>query len=407
LHWGRKITKPVEHKLYQTKQKRKLKIGYVSTDFRRHSVAYFFEPLLIKHSKELVETYCYYSHSEEDEVTLRLKNEAQHWRSIVNMNNEDVVKLVREDNIDILVDLSGHTRNNRLPLFVQKPAPIQIAWLGYPNTTGLSTIDYRFTDSIADPVGASDDLYSEKLIRLPNGFLCYQGDESIEPTPSCLASSKQNFTFGSFNNISKLNIQVIKLWAVILNNVKDSRLVIKSNLLSDEATKNRFLLLFEQQGVSRDQIELCSFLPVKEHLELYNRVDIGLDPFPYNGTTTTCEALWMGVPTITMNGDRHVSRVGASILTRVGLSEFIAEDPASYVQLAIDLSQNITYLRGIKTGLRQRVMQSKLCDAKSFASDVEKEYLKMWGKYRTEVDNGRTVKSRQGNNRILVESRKC
>jgi predicted O-linked N-acetylglucosamine transferase (SPINDLY family) len=360
----------------------KLRVGYLSADFRQHSVAYFFEPLLKSHDKTLIDIYCYYNNTKIDDTTKSLMNEANHWRSIIGLNDKAVVELIRKDNIDILVDLSGHTSDNRLKVFTYKPALIQVSWLGYPNTTGLSAIDYRFTDSIADPVGTSDKCHSEQLIRLPNGFLCYRGNDSI-PEQRTLPSIKRGYiTFGCFNDFAKVNFQVIKLWSKILRAVPNSHLILKARQLVDPEIKSGCLELFNKEGIDSDRIEFYSTLSkTEDHLALYNSIDIALDPFPYNGTTTTCEALWMGVPTITLKGSRHASRVGASIMTHVGLEEFIVESEQEYIETAVKLTENTVNLAKIRSGLRQQMKNSVLCDEKLFTRNIEKIYFKLYKKY--------------------------
>jgi protein O-GlcNAc transferase len=358
----------------------RLRIGYISGDFRKHSVAYFFEPLLQHHSAHVVETFCYYNNTVVDVTTKRLMVICDHWRSIVDLPDLDVFNLIKNDKIDILVDLSGHTGKNRLLVFAQKPAPIQVTWLGYPNTTGLSAIDYRFTDIIADPIGEADELHSEKLLRLPNGFQCFQGNEKILVGLELPQKSQGYITFGSFNNLSKITPQVIKAWSKILHMVPTSHLLLKSFQLN--YNKNYYLELFKNEGLAEDRIKLHGKLDsTEDHLELYNKIDIGLDPFPYNGATTTCEALWMGVPVITLLGDRHVGRVGASILTNVGLTNFIAQDIDSYIKLTVEMAANTNYLQETRKGLRERMQRAPLCDAHSFASDIETTYKDMWLKY--------------------------
>jgi len=360
----------------------RLRIGYVSADFRKHSVAYFFEPLLKSHNNNSVEVYCYYNNSIVDEVTHALRKYKAHWRFINGKETAEVVELIHNDNIDILVDLAGHTAKNRLPVFAYKAAPVQVTWLGYPCTTGLTSIDYRFTDEIADPVGLSDQLHSEQLLRLANGFLCYQGDENIPLNAVLSCKEKGYITFGSFNNLSKVTPQVIQCWSKILLAIPDAHLLLKSKQLADAEVRLRYLRLFEQEGVSGDRIELYSHLAKNdEHLTLYHSIDIGLDPFPYNGTTTTCEALWMGVPIITLNGDHHSSRVGASIMTHVNLEEFIAKDMSEYIELAINFSNRQDYLAELRGKLRGLMLEAELCNAKLFTKNVEKNYHAIWHNY--------------------------
>ena len=356
---------------------KRLRIGYVSGDFRKHSVAYFFEPLLQHHNSNVVETFCYYNNVPIDEMTERLMATSDHWRPIVGITDSEVANLIRNDKIDILVDLSGHSSKNRLLVFAQKPAPIQVTWLGYPNTTGLSEIDYRFTDIIADPIGEADELHSEALVRLPNGFQCYKGNEAFYSNSELPFMRRGHITFGSFNNLAKVTPEVIKIWSNILHKIPTSHLLLKGSQINH--LKSHYLELFKQEGITENRIEYHIRLPnIDDHLALYNTIDIGLDPFPFNGATTTCEALWMGVPVITLMGDRHVGRVGASILTNVGLTDFIAQDIDGYIQLAVEMAANTNYLKKIRKDLRKRMKRAPLCDGRSFASDVESAYQKMW-----------------------------
>lgn len=357
----------------------RLKIGYVSPDFRDHSVAYFFEPLLQHHDRDNFEVYCYYNNIKRDGTTERLEQQAEHWRPIATMRDEDVVATIVEDNIDILVDLAGHTHGNRLTVFVARPAPVQATWLGYPNTTGLDSMDYRLTDEIADPIGNADEFCSEKLLRLPAGFLCFQGDDAVPSSMELPAIRNGYVTFGSFNNFTKVTPEVIAAWARILRRSPDSRFVIKARQLADSAVQARCLEMFRHEGVPADRIDVVPPINDKtDHLRLYDSVDIALDSFPYNGTTTTCEALWMGVPVITLCGDRHSGRVGASILSHVGLDDLVAGDVDSYVTVAADLGRNTGRLAQMRSGLREQMKNSQLCDARRFACSVEAAYKEIW-----------------------------
>ena len=377
---GFKAKSPLSVKI-KKKSNERLRIGYVSGDFRAHSVAYFFKPLLQNHNSHVVETFCYYNNNFIDKITNNIMTTCDHWRSIFGITDSEIFKIIRKDKIDILVDLSGHTGKNNLLVFAQKPAPIQVTWLGYPNTTGLSSIDYRFTDIIADPVGEADDLHSEKLLRLPNGFLCFQGNEKVLSKSNPPQTHYDYITFGSFNNLSKITSEVIDVWSKILNLIPKSHLILKCRKLKHN--KDYYYELFKNKGIDKDRIQLYEHLPsTSDHLELYNSVDIGLDPFPYNGATTTCEALWMGVPVITLLGDRHAGRVGASILTNVGLKDFIARDIDSYINLAVKMSANTKKLKEIRMTLRRQMQESLLCDARSFAGNVETSYKDMWHNYQ-------------------------
>lgn len=361
---------------------KRLKIGYVSPDFHQHSVSYFFLPLLAGHDRNNVEIFCYSDTSRPDGMTDRIMNLADHWCPSFNLPDEALANQIYKDSIDILVDLSGHTAHNRLTVFACKPAPIQVSWLGYPNTTGLPLIDYRFTDNIADPDGEVDRYYVETLIRLTSGFLCYSPpDDAPEINPSNDRGSGP-VTFGSFNNIAKINTKVIDLWSQILRKSPGSILVLKNNHHVPESTKSRYLNLFHQNGIEFRRVRILAHIPsLKDHLSQYNDVDIALDPFPYNGTTTTCEALWMGTPVITLRGDRHSSRVGASILTRINRHEWIAECENDYVSKAIELASNRSELARLRGKLRQQMINSPLCDSTRFAESVESAYREMWIKW--------------------------
>lgn len=361
---------------------RRLRVGYISPDFKTHSVSHFFEPLLTAHDRAVVETVCYADVTEPDDVTARLQAEAGVWRSIVAVPDAAVAELIRRDGIDILVELAGHTGNNRLPLFAHRPAPVQVTWLGYPNTTGLRSIDYRITDAVADPMGIADPLHTEMLARLPTGFLCYTppiGTSDPAPPP-CLRNGY--ITFGSFNNLAKVTPDVVRVWAAILQQVPNSRLLIKSIPLADAATCQRYRDLFAQHGVAAERLDLLSRVVSQTgHLDTYGRLDIALDTFPYNGTTTTCEALWMGVPVVTSLGDRHAARVSASILNRIGLPGLIAADEASYIQLARTLATNASQLATLRPTIRARMRASPLCDAPRFARTMEAAYRMFWQRW--------------------------
>jgi predicted O-linked N-acetylglucosamine transferase (SPINDLY family) len=360
-------------------QAKRIKIGYVSPDFREHSVSYFFLPFLKYQDRESFEVFCYSEVKREDKFTQKIKELSDHWRSIVWHTDDSVAEQIKKDGIDILVDLAGHTAGNRLLVFARRPAPVQITWLGYPNTTGMPVMDYRLTDDIADPVGEADKYHSETLIRLPDGFLCYRPPDDAPPVSKLPAPKTGGITFGSFNNLPKINEKVIGLWSRLLQQVPDSCLLLKSRQFADDYVRQRFLGLFSANGVASERIRLLPRTPsTAGHLALYHQVDIGLDPFPYNGTTTTCEALWMGVPVITLRGNRHAGRVGASILTRVGLEELIAESEEQYVETGIKLAQDLDGLKNLRAEMRPRMQASPLCDGKNFAGIMEKVFRGMW-----------------------------
>lgn len=358
---------------------RRLRVGYVSGDFRTHSVGFFLSAVFRGHDPSAVEIYCYSGSADEDDLTGFFKSRAAVWRSTVGIGDAELAAIVREDQIDILVDLSGHTHGQRLPVFARRPAPVQVTWLGYPDTTGLKAINYRITDAIADPPGNADRLSSERLVRLPEGFLCYTAPATMPEVAPLPAIGRGFVTFGSFNNLVKVTAGTLDLWAAILKRVPGSRLFLKHKWLGEPDMQARVLNLFERRGVARDRIELSGKLEAHEqHFVAYGGVDIALDTFPYNGATTTCEALWMGVPVITLAGDRHAARVGASILTRVGLKDLVATRPQEYVDIAARLAGDLPALAALRAGLRAQVAGSPLCDGDRFARDLEAAYRVMW-----------------------------
>ena len=358
---------------------RRLKIGYVSPDFHEHSINYFFSPLLSAHHQKNVETFCFSDNSYDDEATQHLVSAADHWRSIQGMSDMQASKLIRDDGIDVLVDLTGHMAKNRLTMFSLRPSPIQVTWLGYPNTTGLATMDYRLTDDISDPEGLSDIFHSEKIIRVPEGFLCYRPSDMAPEVVDPAHQGKGFVTFGSFNNLAKVTTVTIDTWAKCLIATPGSRLYVKALALSSPTTKERFYSRFEERGINRARIQLAPrVVTIEEHLSLYAGVDIALDTFPYNGTTTTFEALWMGVPVITLMGQRHAARVGSSILLRLGLDDLVAENYSDFVRRASNLASNKTKLLELRHNLRTILTKSNFLNYDQFASRMEKCYRDMW-----------------------------
>lgn len=367
---------------------RRLRVGYVSPDFRTHSVACFLTPLFQGHSRQAVEVFCYADVIRPDAVTAHLRGLADHWLSAVGMPDDALAERIRADGIDILVDLAGHTAHNRLRVFARKPAPVQVTWLGYSNTTGLRAIDYRVVDDITDPPGAADGFASETLLRLPGGFLCYGGaQDAPEPAPPpCLKSGA--VTFGSFNNPAKVSAATFDTWARLLTRIPDARLLLKGKPFADEATRASFLARLRERGIAAERVQLVAWLPGSAaHLSLYDQIDIALDPFPYNGTTTTCEALWMGVPVVTLRGDRHSARVGSSLLSQAGLTDWIADSTGGYVEIASALAANPGTLDTLRRSLRQRVAASSLCDGNGFARRMENAYRTIWQRWCEGLDS--------------------
>lgn len=355
----------------------RLSIGYVSPDFRAHPVAYFIEAVLARHDPEQFEITCYSDFIVPDEVTTRLRSLAHRWRDIHGLTDEQACEVVRRDGIDILIDLTGHTDRNRLLLFARKPAAVQASWIGYFNTTGLAAMDYFISDQFSSPAG-QERLFAEELVRLPHSRFCYRPPDYAPGVadPPCL---KNNYiTFGSFNNLAKINGDVVALWAEILSAAPGSRLFLKSLALKDRNTRERYLNLFTAHGIEQERISLSDHSPHAEMLSEYGKIDIALDPFPFTGGLTTCETLWMGVPIVTLAGETLVSRQSASLLVNLGKAEWIAESPRRYVEIALELAGAPTGLLDLRRNLRAWMAASPLCDAEVCTRDLETAYQQMW-----------------------------
>lgn len=353
----------------------RIRIGYVSGDFKTHSVAYFFAPLLDNHNREKFEIFCYSDVYSPDSVTDRFQQSADRWRSTASLSNDQLGELIRDDGIDILVDLAGHAGGKRLPLFRGKPAPAAVTYLGYPNTLGLPEVEYRIVDDITDPRGESDRLHTEKLMRVNGPFLSYMLSSEIPEISSLPAEKNGYITFGSFNNLVKLSDETVEIWGRLLSSVPDSRLYLKSKPLADERICETILLRFEAVGIERNRIKLEGHrLSNRSHLDAYNEIDIALDCFPYNGTTTTCEALAMGVPVLTICGDRHAARVSASILTSVGLQKYAAKSLEEFVRTGKTLADNIPEIAKLRETLRTQLKNSPLCNGRRLTGEIETIY---------------------------------
>jgi len=357
---------------------RRLRVGYVSADLRRHSVAFFVEPVLAHHDRENFDIFCYSNSAHADAVTGRLKSCADHWREVFALDDASLAGLVREDGIDILVDLGGFSANNRLTAFARKPAPVQATWLGYPTTTGMPQMDYRISDWAVDPKGA-DGLNVERVVRLPGSYFCY-GGPGLEPEVGTLPGLRDGrITFGSFNNLTKIGDEIVRLWVRLLDAQPNSRLVLKSAPLAEASTAEDVRRRFEALGLARERLILSGWKAgIEEHLQVYQDVDIALDSYPYNGATTTCEALWMGVPVVSLTGATHASRMGSSILGAVGLQELVAQTPDQYLDIASGLARDPARLAALRAGLRVRMRASSLMDAQRFTRNLESAYRAMW-----------------------------
>ncbi|HUL90927.1 MAG TPA: tetratricopeptide repeat protein [Burkholderiales bacterium] len=356
---------------------RRLRIGYVSGDFRHHSVAQFFEPVLASHDRAGFEIFCYYNLSRADQTTERLRRSAGQWREIASLGDDAVADRVRADRIDILVDLSGHTKFNRLPVFARKPAPVQATWLGYLNTTGLSAIDYRITDGRASPEGLLDEFHTERIIRLPDSQWCYQAPSDCPDVmiPPAIREGKP-VTFGAFSSLAKIGPRVIALWCALLERLPGARLLVMG--LGLESMRDEYLSRFASRGAAAQRVDLRGFQSFHDYLAAHGAVDAMLDTFPYTGGTTTCHALWMGVPVISLAGDSGPSRGGASVLGTIGLDELLAHTPEQYLDKACSLANDPERLAELRAGMRGRMSVSPLMDSARFTRNLEDAYRSMW-----------------------------
>lgn len=380
--WGEKRAHPITARaqpcMNLADRSRRLKVGYVSGDFRAHPVGEFLLPILREHDRAQVEVYCYSNAAIADEMTNRIRAATDHWRDLHGQSDSDAADMIRADAIDVLVDLSGHTGSSRLLVFAHKPAPVQMTWLGYPDTTGMEAIDYRITDSIADPPGASDELHVEELVRLAAPFLCYR---PAEDSPAIVERevSKAPITFGSFNRPAKISPKALDLWCRVLRAVEGSRLIVKGVNLGDAATVHAWRQRFVARGVDANRVEFIG--PVAshhEHLTIVSSVDVALDTFPYAGTMTTCESLWMGVPVVTLVGQTHVARVGLSLLSSVGLEDLAAKGENEFVAKAAALANDPDQRAELRRTLRDGLRASPLLDAEATARKLESAYREAW-----------------------------
>jgi protein O-GlcNAc transferase len=354
---------------------RRLRIGYLSPDFRSHVVGRNLLPLFDHHDRRQFEITCYAHVLNPDATTSRFQKMTDRWRNIVGLSDEQVAKQIREDRIDILVDLALHMAHNQLLVFARKPAPVQATFAGYPGSTGLDTVDYRLTDPYLDPPGLNDQFYSETSIRLPDTFWCYDPLNTELIVNGLPAQSHDFITLGSLNNFCKVTEQVARLWAQVLRAVDRSRLMI---LCPEGSHRQPLLDLLQREEVNLNRIELVAPRPRAKYLELYHRIDVGLDTFPYNGHTTSLDSFWMGVPVITLVGNTVVGRAGLSQLTNLGLPELIARTPQEYVRIAAGLANDLPRLAELRRTLRPRMEASPLMDAPRFARNIEAAYRQMW-----------------------------
>lgn len=355
---------------------RRLRIGYVSPDFYGHAECFFVLPLLEAHDRRSVEVHCYASVRRPDKATELLKSCAHVWHNVLGLSNDRLAKKIREDRIDILVDLTMHMAFNRLPMFAQRPAPVQVTWLAYPGGTGMKAIDYRLTDAWMDPPthpsGETDSHYAERSVRLPDCWCCYH---PLGEVPPAAPREKGAVTFGSLNNPCKLNDSTLRLWSEVLASVRDSHLLL---LVESERQRARIGEMMARSGIDPRRIEFTGRRRRGEYLRLYDRIDICLDPLPYNGVTTTCDALWMGVPAISRFGPAAAGRAGLSILSNLQMAELAAGDDRQFIAIAAGLAEDFSKRSELRKRLRDRMRASPMMDGRRFARNVEAAYRQMW-----------------------------
>jgi protein O-GlcNAc transferase len=353
---------------------RRLRIGYVSPDFRIHVVGRHILPLLEHHDHQNFEIFCYSNSTRSDAMTTRLQSHADHWRDVAGITDQRLAEMIRNDRIDILIDLALHMADNRMLMFARKPAPVQVTYLGYVGTTGLATMDYRISDAQLDPPG-NEAVYAEQTVRLPRSYWCYEPADAtpqVSPLPSASAGY---ITFGCLNNFAKVSNAALELWAKILLSAPKSRLLLHAHLGSH---RNRVIERMTNHGIDASRIEFVPATDWQQYMQHHARLDIALDPFPYGGGITTLDGLWMGVPIVTIKAKTAVGRAGCSILHTLGLPDLIADSPEEYVKIASELAHDQPRLIELRSTLRQRMQRSPLTNAAEFARDMETVYRQIW-----------------------------
>jgi predicted O-linked N-acetylglucosamine transferase (SPINDLY family) len=355
---------------------RRVRMGYLSSDFRWHSVAHFILPVLRQHDRNRFEIFIYHNHAKEDSITAEARQLSDHFRNISKASDEQATQLIRDDKLDILIDLNGLTQHHRLAVLANRVAPIQLNWIGYPNTTGLAAMDYRLVDALTDPPGPSEQLHSETLIRLPVPFLAFASLEPPPPLSSPPCDANGFISFGSFNALPKLNPPLLECWAGILLQVPDSRLLIKNLGMDFESPRQQIIEVFTAKGLDPQRISFAGKNDSQAgHLQFYDQIDISLDSYPYNGTTTTCDSLVMGVPVVSRAGAEHRSRVGLSLLSAIGLESLVACSENELIKIATSLAADRNRLIEYRATLRRKLLSSPLADAASLTASLEKEVL--------------------------------
>jgi protein O-GlcNAc transferase len=391
--WGRLTAAPDEEICVDNKppvggRNQRIRIGYMSPDFRNHPVGYFMRHIIGWRDHARFETYCYSNSVTCDSMTDEFQRTADHFIDVSSLSDKELINRIQADGIDILIELAAHTHGSRLLVFSRRPAPVQVAYLGYPNTTGAKYIDYWITDPYAH--AAEDEWHTEKLLRLPESFLCFGALQDRPRASRPPAGTNGYLTFGSFNNLRKLSADTIRLWSALMLAVPDSRLLLKDGLLQEKHARTNLLAAFRKQGIGSDRLRFEGRVSSHEaHLDLYNEMDLALDPVPYNGATTTCEALWMGVPVLTLVGTAHRQRVSFSLLKNIGIEETIAFTEREYAAIAQRLAGDLQSLQDLRERVATNVRASILCAPERFTRQFEAALSHVWGEYCS--NNGRTA----------------
>jgi predicted O-linked N-acetylglucosamine transferase (SPINDLY family) len=381
VQWANRFARPHyplgdAFKNHDRTKDRRLRVGYVSPDFRDSPFARFAEPILAAHDYQRFEVQCYSDVLEPDAMTRRLRTHVDRWQETQGLSDDSLAERIRSDGIDILVDLTGHFYRNRLLVFARKPAPVQVSYIGYPDTTGLATMDWRISDSCQDL--NTDSYHTEKLYRLDPCCWCYNPGEDLQPVNELPALRGSGITFGVFNRLIKMTSEMAILWSKVLDRVPGSKLMV---LVEDLGQTTLLSQWMELHGIPRSRLQIERRRPRQEYLRLYHGVDIALDTYPYAGHTTTCDAMWMGVPTVTLVGDNCVSRAGASVLTAAGLVKWVTETEADYVDKAVAMALNIPKLAELRRNLRHDVSQSRIGDGANLTRLLEEAYCQMWNRW--------------------------
>lgn len=381
IHGEKGCTSPMPKRTESIPHARRSRIGYVSPHLRSSVVSFFFEPLLAAHDRNQFEIFCYasFQESRSDATTQRLRGIAEHWRFVNDLNDEELARLIHQDGIDILVDLAGHASNNRLKAFAYRPAPVQATYLGFFAGTGLEAMDYWITDEILHPQDTQE-LAAEEIYRLPRCWVCYQ-PPGIAPDVAPCPNANTQVVFGSFSNLSKLAPEVIETWARLLLKLPESRLLLMAKALKDAEVQSRLIGEFASHGIPPERLLLRKGAAYSQYFATYAEVDIVLDPFPRTGGTTTAEALWMGVPVVTLAGQRYVERISASKLTAVGLTDLIAGTREEYIEKALSLACDPARRIELRANLREKMARSPLRDGVGLARAMESAYKTMWKRF--------------------------